>query len=52
MVDKLVSRAIAAFEYILEQLTREQILTFLSVLVTLLVIAAAGYGMSYLVLVN
>lgn len=48
-VDKLIGRALLAVDYISDNLTKEQILPLISVLATLMLIGAAGYGMSYLV---
>lgn len=48
-VDKLIGRALLAVDYISDNLTKEQILPLISVLATLMIIGAAGYGMSYLV---
>ncbi|XP_011637350.1 dnaJ homolog subfamily C member 16 [Pogonomyrmex barbatus] len=48
-VDRLIGRALLAVDYISDNLTKEQILPLISVLVTLMLIGAAGYGMSYLV---
>ena len=41
-----------AVDYLSDNLTKEQILPLLSVLATLLLIGAVGYGMSYLVYVK
>ncbi|XP_024875532.1 dnaJ homolog subfamily C member 16 [Temnothorax curvispinosus] len=48
-VDRLIGRALLAVDYISDNLTKEQILPLISVLVTLMLIGVAGYGMSYLV---
>ncbi|XP_029155802.1 dnaJ homolog subfamily C member 16 [Nylanderia fulva] len=48
-VDRLIGRALLAVDYISDNLTKEQILPLISVLATLMLIGAAGYGMSYLV---
>ncbi|XP_014481726.1 PREDICTED: dnaJ homolog subfamily C member 16 [Dinoponera quadriceps] len=47
-VDRLIGRALLAVDYISDNLTKEQILPLISVLATLVLIGAAGYGMSYL----
>ncbi|KAI4487511.1 hypothetical protein M0804_005660 [Polistes exclamans] len=48
-VDRLIGRALLAVDYISDNFTKEQILPLMSVLATLMLIGAAGYGMSYLV---
>ncbi|XP_031828504.1 dnaJ homolog subfamily C member 16 l(3)80Fg isoform X1 [Nomia melanderi] len=48
-VDKLIGKALLAVDYISDSLTKEQILPLVSVIATLMLIGAAGYGMSYLV---
>ncbi|XP_001603228.1 dnaJ homolog subfamily C member 16 [Nasonia vitripennis] len=48
-VDKIIGKAMLAVDYLSDNLTKEQILPLLSVLATLLLIGAVGYGMSYLV---
>ncbi|XP_014615687.1 PREDICTED: dnaJ homolog subfamily C member 16 isoform X1 [Polistes canadensis] len=48
-VDRLIGRALLAVDYISDSFTKEQILPLMSVLATLMLIGAAGYGMSYLV---
>ncbi|CAL7950285.1 unnamed protein product [Xylocopa violacea] len=48
-VDKLIGKALLAVDYISDSLTKEQILHLVSLIATLLLIGAAGYGMSYLV---
>lgn len=48
-VDRLIGRALLAVDYISDNLTKEQILPLISVLVTLMLIGVAGYGMSYLI---
>ncbi|EGI65031.1 DnaJ-like protein subfamily C member 16 [Acromyrmex echinatior] len=48
-VDRLIGRALLAVDYISDNLTKEQILPLISVLITLMLIGVAGYGMSYLV---
>ncbi|XP_071876722.1 dnaJ homolog subfamily C member 16 l(3)80Fg [Bombus fervidus] len=47
-VDKLIGKALLAVDYISDSLTKEQILPLVSVIATLMLIGAAGYGMSYL----
>ncbi|EFN79950.1 dnaJ homolog subfamily C member 16 [Harpegnathos saltator] len=47
-VGRLIGRALLAVDYISDNLTKEQILPLISVLATLVLIGAAGYGMSYL----
>ncbi|XP_011498447.1 PREDICTED: dnaJ homolog subfamily C member 16 [Ceratosolen solmsi marchali] len=49
MVDKLISKAMLAVDYLSDNLKKEQILPLLSALATLLLIGAVGYGMLYLV---
>lgn len=48
-VGRLIGKALLAVDYISDSLTKEQILPLISVLATLMLIGAAGYGMSYLV---
>lgn len=48
-VGKLIGKALLAVDYISDSLTKEQILPLVSVIATLMLIGAAGYGMSYLV---
>ncbi|XP_076277209.1 dnaJ homolog subfamily C member 16 l(3)80Fg [Lasioglossum baleicum] len=48
-VDKLIGKALLAVDYISDSLTKEQILLLVSIIATLILIGAAGYGMSYLV---
>lgn len=50
-VDRLIGRALLAVDYISDSFTKEQILPLISVLATLILIGAVGYGMSYLVYV-
>lgn len=47
-VGRLIGRALLAVDYISDNLSKEQLLPLLSVIATLLLIGAAGYGMSYL----
>ncbi|XP_012282592.1 dnaJ homolog subfamily C member 16 [Orussus abietinus] len=47
-VDRLIGRALLAVDYISDSLTKEQLLPLISVIATLMLIGAAGYGMSYL----
>lgn len=50
-VDRLIGRALLAVDYISDSFSKEQILPLISVLATLILIGAVGYGMSYLVYV-
>ncbi|XP_015511328.2 dnaJ homolog subfamily C member 16 [Neodiprion lecontei] len=47
-VGRLIGRALLAVDYLSDNLSKEQLLPLLSVLATLLLIGAAGYGMSHL----
>ncbi|KOC69315.1 DnaJ like protein subfamily C member 16 [Habropoda laboriosa] len=47
-VDKLIGKALLAVDYISDSLTKEQILPLVSVIATIMLLGAAGYGMSYL----
>ncbi|XP_066588233.1 dnaJ homolog subfamily C member 16 [Prorops nasuta] len=48
-VEKLIKRALLTVDYLSDNFTKEQILPLISLLATLMLIGAAGYGMSYLV---
>ncbi|XP_057336763.1 dnaJ homolog subfamily C member 16 [Microplitis mediator] len=48
-VDKIIGRALLAVDYISDNISKEHVLPLISVIATLVLIGAAGYGMSYLV---
>lgn len=50
-VDRLIGRALLAVDFISESFKKEEILPVISVLFTIVLIGAVGYGMSYLMYV-
>lgn len=48
-VDRLIGRALLAVDFISESFKKEEILPVISVLFTIVLIGAVGYGMSYLI---
>ncbi|XP_014209177.1 dnaJ homolog subfamily C member 16 [Copidosoma floridanum] len=48
ILERIVNKVIMAGDYLADNLSKEQVLPLLSVLATLLLLVAVGYGMSYL----